>query len=140
MEDLPLINPGDPVASAPINDVIDRVNLLTAGVDTTDIAPQLLNGWTTVGGVALLAYRKLLGGLVIVDGFAGGAPTSGIIFVLPVGYRPRSAIDFPATVNVGGTVSNAGVIRVGNNGNVFFSSSLTGLSNVCVSAVFHASL
>jgi hypothetical protein len=59
--------------------------------------PVLLNGWTEYNPAAYgsTRYRKMAGGLVIVDGMIKGGTVGDAtkpVFVLPEGYRPSGTL------------------------------------------------
>ena len=96
--------------------------------DASWIVPTLLNGWTNYGqGWSGVAYRKLSSGMVVIKGtVASGIISSlGIIFALPVGYRPSESMQV-ATVC---SPSAAARLDVMSNGDVIAHAASTGGSN-----------
>lgn len=75
----------------------------------------LQNSWTVWGGgFATPGYTKMPGGVVKLQGLAGGgSKTSDVIFTLPSGYRPSNILLFPAIAT-----DALGAIRVDTNGAV----------------------
>ena len=51
--------------------------------------PPYQSGWTAYASTAYapVRFRRLLDGIVVLEGMAAGGP-AGIVFTLPVGYRP----------------------------------------------------
>lgn len=82
------------------------------------IAPTLLTPWANFGGVyAKAGFHKDALGYVHVKGVlsnASGAGTSNVVFVLPVGYRPKETNRFA----VEGNAVSAQFISVDAQGNV----------------------
>lgn len=84
--------------------------------------PTLTNGWKnyadvyTGGGTyyTRASYRKLPGGLVVVQGLVVNGTAKGVIFTLPVGYRPDAALIFPSY-----TASNVIRLQVNSSGAVY---------------------
>ncbi|MNW34829.1 hypothetical protein D3C74_118140 [compost metagenome] len=92
------------------------------------IAPTLLNGWVNVGGVdSTVGYFKDSLGFVHIRGFVRGG--TGVIFRLPVGYRPVLQQNYATVGNNGATdqICRVGVNSVGQvilavgTGNLFLS-------------------
>jgi hypothetical protein len=84
--------------------------------DTGWAAPSLLNSWVNFGGAYMVAQYRRKNGIVFVEGVikGGGSVPGGIIFTLPVGFRPASYIQRPAQIP--GTVTAS--IELGSNGNI----------------------
>jgi hypothetical protein len=135
LADLPHVSPSTTIESAAQNALIDRVNQLSRGVDDAWINPTFQNGWGSgVGGVAPIRFRKLPGGLVVIQGYANGG-TTGVMFNLPAGYRPSSGtITLPCIRNNGGTVT-IGDATIGSDGNLQL---VSATSWVAITGCFHA--
>lgn len=78
-----------------IRELQARVEELSALLSPPDwISPTLNLGWSDLGsGNAVSGYRKLADGTVELKGLITGG-TAGVIFTLPVGYRPQADVNF----------------------------------------------
>jgi len=101
-------------------------------VDSTWIAPTLLNSWVLYSTNYNVAYKKVCGNIVIVRGLIKNG-TTGSVFVLPSAYRPKYNYD---TANICSQTSKTTRISVNSNGNF----SLENYSTVWtgISCMFHA--
>jgi hypothetical protein len=101
MADLPHINPGDPVASAPINDVIDALNGRVVGIadQTANIAS---NGeFQDIPGCALTFQRK--------------ANTAYLLMFGGTVVGSANAIGYVALTNAAGTmITDSGALYIAN--------------------------
>ncbi len=74
--------------------------------------PLLQNNWSNYGGpFATVGYTKLSSGLVVLKGLVKSG--SGVIFTLPVGYRPAANLLLQNSSN-----SAAGRLDIGSSGSV----------------------
>lgn len=66
------------------------------------IAPTLVNSWVNAAGNKPAGYWKDQMGIVHVQGMIEGGlvSSSGVIFVLPVGYRTSVGVLFGTTANL----------------------------------------
>lgn len=90
---------------------ISLAGVVTSGASTS--TPTLLNSWVHYGApYATPSYHKTADGTVVLNGFVKSG-SSGVVFTLPVGYRPSSQLIFTV-------VSNGvfGRVDVGTDGNV----------------------
>lgn len=63
-------------------------------VDSTWIQPSLLHSWVSYSTDYNISYKKIGGNIVVVRGTIKNG-TSGIVFVLPLNYRPKYNVDLP---------------------------------------------
>lgn len=70
--------------------------------ETTWTVPTLGNGWTSGGGAdAIVGYRKLSSGLVVLTGVLHPGTWGATIFTLPAGYQPGAIIVFGLISGIG---------------------------------------
>lgn len=74
--------------------------------------PALLNSWVAVGGYSLPSYWKDNNGTVNLAGRVSGGAVPSIMFVLPVGYRPRATQSFGTSLGDVIEIDVAGVVTV----------------------------
>jgi hypothetical protein len=79
-------------------------------------APSLVNSWTNYGsGYSDAGYRKVPGGNIQLRGLVrNGSSANALIFTLPVGYRPPTAVRIP--VNISSNIF--GSLQIGADGTV----------------------
>lgn len=83
-------------------------------------AAALLNGWVNSGGTKqTLRYRRVGNGLVEAQGIVKSG--TGVIFQLPVGYRPDADLQLPIVAT-----NSSGYASITANGNVTATGTLTG--------------
>jgi hypothetical protein len=104
---------------------------VAALADTGWIAAPLVNGWVSYGGAYMVAQYRRRNGIVHVEGVikGGGSVAGGVIFNLPVGFRPSAYIQRVAIIP-GTATSSIELGPVGNivQGSTGISSASTGIS------------
>lgn len=85
-------------------------------VVTAWVNPTLLNSWEDWGSGQQEIQYRMVDDLVHIRGIGFGV--AGVIFTLPVGYRPPALVSFPVLAVVGGDVVIA-VLEVQTDGDVF---------------------
>jgi microcystin-dependent protein len=98
--------------------IYDGTSWVSSGPDpvVTWTAPTLLNGWGNYGGGYQTArYTRDSTGTVFIEGLVNAG--SGIIFTLPTGYRPATAIIFTTIAN-----NTASRLDIDAGGNVSWNS------------------
>lgn len=81
--------------------------------------PTLVNGWTNYNGSpqhAVARYRRLPGGMVIMEGLVTGGTANSVIFYLPTTHRP---IDGRYIINTHTAVGNVRLQINHENGEVY---------------------
>jgi hypothetical protein len=81
----------------PLLNVVKQLNAKANKTQEAWITPTLLNGYTNAAGITT-QYMKDEMGFVHVKGVVTGG-SSGLIFNLPVGYRPPHTVGFATSVN-----------------------------------------
>ena len=90
----------------------------TVGDGATGLGTTFQNGWVNVGGAyAPLAFRKDPNGKVRIRGSIKTGTINAVVFTLPVGYRPVTAINQP-TSSYNGTTGVFGQVEIQPTGTV----------------------
>lgn len=82
------------------------------------IAPTLINGWVNNGSYGSSGYFKDELSMVYFKGLlqSGVTSTNTVLFILPVGYRPKNHAIF----TVYSSLNSFGIIQINSNGNVLY--------------------
>ena len=111
------------------------LGVTTWGAWRGESAINCLNGWTYIAGLVSPYYFKAEDGLVTVQAnLTGAAKTGDVVFQLPEGCRPVTAMKYL----VHDTDGKTGIATVDNAGNVTVAQlNMASLANVYMSFTFH---
>ncbi|WP_044480729.1 hypothetical protein [Paenibacillus antibioticophila] len=108
--------------TAGVTEALQRVSVVEQKKAEKDapgwITPTLLNGWVShSANFPKAQYYKDSNGVVCIRGFVKDGTTSGVLFVLPEGYRPDLWLAWPVT-SYDGTNVAPGTVNIKSNGEI----------------------